>query len=164
MPQYKHNLSKCQGKLGSSVLKSQNFVLFVFFSLRHLFSSHCTEKKTSCKIRIFRHCSTPYYNVAKTFIEQLVPITVFYRSDVRNPVKFFKKYSVSKIVLTFHFLKNCSKGVTYDKRPKMKRETRLKAVLFLGKKTAFSRASLHLQAFVVCCGFTVSLYVSEILQ
>ena len=150
MPQYKHNLSKCQGKLGSSVLKSQNFVLFVFFSLRHLFSNHCTEK-TSCKIRIFRHCSTPYYNVAKTFIEQLVPITVFYRSNIRNPVRIFKKYSVSKIVLTFHFLKNCSKGITYDKRPKMKRETRMKAVFFLGKKTAFSRASLftlrHLSYF-----------------
>ena len=37
-----------------------------------------------------------------------------------------------------------TKGVTYDERPKMKRDARLKAVLFLGKKTAFSRTSLFI--------------------
>ena len=36
------------------------------------------------------------------------------------------------------------KGIMYDERPKMKRDAQLKAVFFLSKKTAFSRASLFI--------------------
>ena len=74
MPQYKHNLSKCQGKLGSSVLKSQNFVLFVFFSLRHLFSSHCTEKKQvvkSASFAIVQHHITMWPKLLSSSLFQL---------------------------------------------------------------------------------------------
>ena len=39
----------------------------------------------------------------------------------------------------------------YDERPKMKRDARLKAGLFLGKKTAFSQASLFIFGR---CGFS----------
>ena len=49
-----------------------------------------------------------------------------------------------------------TKAVTYDKRPQMKRDARLKAVYSLEKDCFQSGISLHFRAFVVRYGFSSS--------
>ena len=64
------------------------------------------------------------------------------------------------IIAFQNFLIFIIKAVTYNARPKMKRDTWQKSSLFLRKRTALSGISLHFRLFIVCCSLYCWCYLT----